>query len=82
MRGQVRVVEDEACAPELEPDPLAAIANRSDWSGVGWFMTGWTKQQVPHPPSTERPPAGCTSPTPLRTSRGSHFSHRYSQGDE
>lgn len=43
---QVRVVEDETCAPELEPARLAAIANRTDWDNMDWFMTGWTKQQV------------------------------------
>ncbi len=64
VRGQVRVVEDEACAPELEPASLAAIANRTEWRGMTWFMTGWTKQQVPLSP-TQSPSEGCTSLAPL-----------------
>ena len=46
-------MEDETCVPELDPVRLAAIADRTDWEKMEWFMTGWTKQQVAPPQNTE-----------------------------
>lgn len=43
MVPQIRIVEDEACAPELKPKMLDSIAARYNRGGE---LSGWYKQQV------------------------------------
>ncbi len=77
---QVRVVEDETCAPELEPARLAAIANRTDWDKMDWFMTGWTKQQVAPSQNTALACGLCLARSSLpHAFRISRVARRYSQ---